>query len=413
MSGPTIFLTANGPGEVMGWARPFMRAIYERRPDAAMTAIVLPCAYATGHEAEMLRTLFPQARVVDPQTYGRFLIGRKVDGLARRPGVLQYLGGDLFHAVTIARRLDLLPMTYKFSRRSYARFFQRCFALDENNAKELRATGTPPDRVRIVGNLVADSVVGSLTHTPSPPGTGSGVCILPGSRPYEVRFLMPFFMAVARELARRRPALSITFVLSPFTSDDELRAGIQWQGDPHHGGVAGRFDPADSALWVEGSRFAIDRSSDYHAISHSQLVISIPGTKCMEAAVLGRPLLVAVPLNRVDEIAMNGIAAYLHRIPIIGRPLKRFIAYRVASRVATWAQPNIDAGRMVAPELCGMLAPVDVARKADEMLDDLHGLRLMGETLAGLYAKDLGASARLADEVLAMSDRVAAQQMAG
>jgi len=413
MSEATIFLTANGPGEVMGWARPFMRAIYERRPGAAITAIVLPCAYATGHEAQMIRTLFPQAHVVDPHAYGRFLIGRKVEWLTRQTGVLQYLGGDLFHAVTIARRLGLIPMTYKFSRRSYARIFQRCFALDESNAKELRATGTPPDHVRVVGNLVADSVVGSLAHTPPPPGTGSGVCILPGSRPYEVRFLMPFFMAVARELARRRPALPITFVLSPFTSDEELRAGIEWRGDPQHGGVAGRFDPSDGALWVDGSRFAIDRSHDYSTISQTQLVISIPGTKCMEAAVLGRPLLVAVPLNRVDEIAMNGIAAYLHRVPVIGRPLKRFIAYRVASRVATWAQPNIDAGRMVAPELSGMLAPVDVARKADEMLDDAHGLRLMGETLAGLYVKDLGASARLADEVLTVADRVAAQPMAG
>jgi hypothetical protein len=397
----------------MGWMRPFVRAIYERCPDARITAVVLPCAYATGSEARMLQTMFPAARVIDPRTYGRFLLGRHVDGLSPQSGVLQYLGGDLFHASTIARRLGLTAMTYKFTRRSYARLFARAFALDEHNAQELRTAGTAPDRVRIVGNLVADSVVGSLREAPPPAGCGAGVCILPGSRPYELRFLMPFFMAVARELVRLRPGLAITFVLSPFNSTEELAAAVKWSGDPQHGGIAGRFDPTDGSIEVEGCRFRVERSTDYQQMASSQLVISIPGTKCLEAAVLGRPLLVTVPLNRVDEVAMNGIAAYLHRVPIIGRPLKRWIAHRLASRVAMWAQPNIDAGRVIAPELCGMLVPRDVAVRAVEMLDDPHGLRVMGESLAAIYAKDVGAAGRMADEVLAVAARIAAPQMAG
>ena len=410
MKAPAIFVTTNGPGEVMGWARPFVRALYARAPELQLTVIVLPCAYATGREVHMLQRLFPDAHVVDPKAYGRFLLGRRVPALARRPGTLQYLGGDLFHAATIARRLGLTAMTYKFSRRSYARLFERAFALDEANARELRAAGTPPDRVRIVGNLVADSVLGSLGAPPPVPGEGSGVCILPGSRPYEVRFLMPFFVAVARDLQRRRPGLGITFMMSAFTSDAEIQAAVEWSGDPHHGGQAGHYEPSAAAIVVDGCRFRVDRSSDYRVMASSQLVISIPGTKCMEAAVLGRPLLVAVPLNRVDEIAMNGIAAYLHRVPLVGRPLKRFIAYRVASRVALWAQPNIDAGRMVAPEIRGILKPEEVASAADTLLGDAAALRTMGTTLAGLYARDAGAAARMADEVLSVAARVPASR---
>lgn len=405
MKTPAIFITTNGPGEVMGWARPFIRELYARAPGVRLTVVVLPCAYATGREALMIGRLFPDAQVVDPKEYGRFLLGRKVPALSRTHGTLQYLGGDLFHAATIARRLGLTAMTYKFSRRSYARLFERCFAIDERNAGELRASGTPPDRVRIVGNLVADSVLGSLAVPPNAPGEGSGVCILPGSRPYEVRFLMPFFVAVAHELQQHRPGLPITFVMSPFTSDAEIQAAVEWSGDPHHGGQAGRYESSSAAIVVDGCRFRVDRSSDYRTMATSQLIISIPGTKCMEAAVLGRPLLVAVPLNRVDEIAMNGIAAYLHRVPLIGRPLKRFIAYRVASRVALWAQPNIDAGRMVAPEIRGMLAPADVAMAAHAMLDDTAALRAMGTTLAQLYARDAGAAGRMADDVLSVASR--------
>ena len=413
MSGSNIFVTANGPGEVMGWTRPFLRAIYEHEPDARITAVVLPCAYATGSETDLLQQMFPEARVIDPHAYGRFLLGRHVAGMERQSGVLQYLGGDLFHAATIARRLGLSPLTYKFTRRSYARLFERFYALDEHNAQEFRGTGAPPDRVRIVGNLVADSVVGSLRESPPPPGVGRGVCIMPGSRPYELRFLMPFFMAVARDLVRLRPDLEVTFVLSPFNSDDELREGVEWSGDPAHFGIQGRYDAAQSAIVVDGATFAVDRSTDYGAVARSQLVISIPGTKCMEAAVLGRALLVAVPLNRVDEIAMNGIAAYLHRVPLIGRPLKRWIAYRVAERIPMFAQPNIDAGRFVAPEIRGILRPQQVAEKAADMLEDPGGLRVMGETLASLYAKDVGAADRMAADVLGLVAKIAAPRMAG
>ncbi len=412
MSAPQIFVTANGPGEVMGWTRPFLRAVYEQQPDARVTAVVLPCAYASGHESELLQSMFPGARVIDPRSYGRFLVGRHVAGMERQSGVLQYLGGDLFHAATIARRLNIHAATYKFTRRSYARLFERFFALDEHNAQEMRGAGAPPDRVRIVGNLVADAVVGSLHEPPPPPGTGTGVAILPGSRQYELRFLMPFFMAVARDLARRRPNLEITFVVSPFNSDEELEAAVNWPGDPQHFGVAGRYDAGSQTISVDGCSFGVDRSHDYHVVARSQLVIAIPGTKCMEAAVLGRALLVAVPLNRVDEIAMNGIAGYLHRVPIVGRPLKRWIAYRVADRIKMFAQPNIDAGRFIAPEIRGILQPAQVSAKASEMLDDPHSLRLMGESLAALYAKDVGAAGRMAAEILALAARIADRPLA-
>lgn len=412
MSGANVLVTTNGPGEVMGWVRPFLRTLYERDRRARVTVVVLPCAYATGRESETLRALFPDAQVVDPSAYGRFLLGRKITGMEKTRGVLQYLGGDLFHAKLIARRLGLRPMTYKFSRRSYASLFERFFALDEENAAQLRTLRAPPDRVRVVGNLVADAVVGSLERPPPPPGTGEGICILPGSRPYELRYLMPFFMAIACALTRMRPGVKITFVVSPFNSDAELAAGVEWSGDPRHFGAAGRFDAAAQTISVDGSQFAVDRSSDYRAMAQSQLVISIPGTKCMEAAVLGRALLVVVPLNRVDEIAMNGVWGYVHRVPVLGRPLKRWIADQAVRRIKFFAQPNIDADAMVAPEVRGILRPAEVAARAAAMLENPHELRLMGENLSALYAPHVGAAARMVDDVLAFVERANTQRVA-
>jgi hypothetical protein len=407
-----LFVTTNGPGEVMGWLRPFLRATYQLEPAVDVTVVVLPCAYATGHEAQMVQRLFPAAHVIDRQAYGNFLIGRRVPGMQRTSGALQYLGGDLFHAVTIAKRLNLVPMTYKFTKRSYARVFARFFALDEHNAQTLRAEAAPPDRVRVVGNLVYDAVMGSLTAPARAPGVGSGVCIMPGSRPYETKFLTPFFLAVAQDLQRLRPGEQITFVIPPFTTDEELRAAVRSSGDPKLFGIAGRFDADRNIIAVDGMRFAVDRSGNYRTLAGTQLVISIPGTKCMEAAVLGRPLLVAIPLNRLDEIAMNGVGAYLHHIPLIGRPLKTWLVRTVARRFVFMAQPNIDAGREIAPEIRGILRPPEVAEKAAALLANPPELLRMGSVLGALYAPHAGAAERMASEALNISARLSAQPVA-
>lgn len=403
MNGARLVVLTNGPGEFMGWARPFVRALYERDPGAQVTIAFVPCPYATGHEPQLAAEMFPRARVVDAKTYGRFLLGRKADGLERGPGAVQYLGGDLFHATTVARRLGMRPMTYKFAGRNYARSFERCFALDESNARRLRAEGAPPERVRIVGNLVADAVLGSVQSGACAADEGGAVCFMPGSRPHEVRFLTPFFVAAAVELARSRPDLRVTFVLSPFNSDDEMRQALALDDDPLPGSIAGKLVDNGAAIEAGGARFAVDRSTDYSALSRAQLVVTIPGTKCIECAVLGRPLLVVLPRNRLDKAVINGVGNYLDRVPVVGRPLKAWLAGRVERGFRFVAQPNIDADRMIAAELRAVLTPRDIAARALELLAAPDDLRAMGDSLARVYAADAGAARRMADEALAVA----------
>lgn len=400
MTAPRIVVTTNGPGELMGWVRPFLKAVFERRPASDVSVVFVPCAYATGREPAQTRALFPSARVVDAKEYGRFLMRQRVSGLERSPGVLQYMGGDLFHATTIARRLGLQAMTYKFSKPSYRQSFLRFFALDAANARGLEAQGAPADRVRIVGNLVPDSVLGALSQPLAPPGEGDGICILAGSRPAEFAHLLPFFLAAIVDIERERPGGAYTLVVSPFNTPQELRAAVEGEPDPAFGGRRGSLSADADAVDVAGIRCAVDRSGDYAALARCRLVITIPGTKCIEAAVLGRPTLAILPLNRPDKIALNGIAGYVDRIPLIGKPLKARLAVMAERRFRFVAQPNIDAGRSVAPELRGVLMPADVAAAALGLLEDPQALRAMGESLSAIYAADVGAAGRMADEVL-------------
>jgi len=396
---PRLLVTVNGPGELMGWGRPFVRAVYRLEPAARVTIAMVPCPYATGREAEAAARLFPNATVVAPKRYLRFLMGRPTEGMERGPGALQYLGGDLHHANTIAKRLGLVAMTYKFSKRSYAHTFERFFAIDEPNAEQLRATGAPESKVRVVGNLVADAVLESLTVPRPTPGRGETLCLFPGSRPPELRALLPFLLDVALQVMRARPGLRTSVTVSPFNTDDEIRASLA-HPDPAFGGVRGVLDPDGLSITAEGVRFEVDRSGSYTALADAALVIATPGTKCIESAVLGRPLLVIIPLNSLDEVVLPGMAGYLHRVPLVGRPLKRWVARKIERRFKYMAQPNIDADRPIVPELRGVLRSPDVAAHAQAMLDNPQTLAIQGQELAALYVRDAGAATRMAREAL-------------
>ena len=66
-------------------------------------------------------------------------------------------------------------------------------------------------------------------------------------------------------------------------------------------------------------------------------------------------------------------------------------------------QPNIDADREIVPEMRGILHPEDVARKAAALLGEPEALDAMSAALVRIYAKDVGAAGRMADEALVVA----------
>src|SRR5580700_11944239 len=96
-----IAITANGPGELAGWFRPLVRRLYEHDPELDVHLFCVPDDYATGYESDLARRLFPSAHVYDPKAYVRIALGGNAPGLPERVDVVQYLGGDLMHAMRL------------------------------------------------------------------------------------------------------------------------------------------------------------------------------------------------------------------------------------------------------------------------------------------------------------------------
>ena len=401
-----IAFTANGPGEVAGWFRPLVRRLYEHDPNLDVHLFCVPDDYATGYEAQLARRLFPSAHVYDPKTYLRVALGRNVADLPDRVDVVQYLGGDLMHAQRLRARLGGTASAYKFSKRAYRDRFARFFAVDEKNVEQLRDWQTPADRIVRVGNLAID---GALLEAQQPLEEGApqgGILVMPGSRDYEVDNLIPFFFTMALRITRERPDVPIAFGLSPFTPLADVRAAIERGGHPRVWAQRGRLieqgGRAFLALDEGGRRFPILHNA-LAAAMHARLVVTIPGTKCIELAALGVPMITITPLNAPEMITFNGPLTYLDRIPLIGAPLKRAVAVGVSRRFVYHTQPNMDAGESLICELHGTVTPGRVGRVALERLDDRAWLTRSRERLAALYADHVGAADRMAESLIELA----------
>ena len=287
-----LALTANGPGEFAGWVRPLLTELYRREPALDVRLFFVPDDYATGREAAVARELFPRAHVYSPRDYLRFALGRSLDDLPARVDRVQYLGGDLMHAVRLHKRLGGIATAYKFSRRAYRDVFARVFAVDEANRSQLLAWGVPAPRIGITGNLAIDGALAEATGAygdrPSA-AADDGVILLPGSRKHEVANLYSFFVAVAIALRRRLGgAVAIAFGRSPFTTDAELDAALRAAGDPRAYGVPARLVDGGTAIASGEYRFPLVGATMRSAV-RARLAISIPGTKLIELAAIGVP----------------------------------------------------------------------------------------------------------------------------
>ncbi len=403
-----IAITSNGPGEFSGWVRPLVSTLYQLAPDTDVTLFFVPDDYATGREAGVARAMFPQASVVEPGRYVRFALGGALSDGPERVDVVQYLGGDLSHAARVRARLGGEARTYKFARKRDRCALARAYAIDDANAQSLERTGVPRTRIATVGNLAIDGALGeaagayaSANDSPLPPDT---ILLLPGTRKGEFPNVLPLFLQAAIHLQRLRPELSVAFALSPFTTDGELARVLNYGGHRSAWGARGRVVAREGggiAVRADegGLTVPVVRDAMRHA-PRARFAVSLPGTKCIELAALGVPTLVCVPLNAPEVVVVNGPLQYLDRLPIAGTLLKRALVVAVDRRFALTAQPNIDAGEILMPEMRGTLFPGDVARRIAAYADDVAGRAMAASRLRDLYANHRGAAERMARSLL-------------
>ncbi|MGH7716251.1 MAG: hypothetical protein ACREML_09680, partial [Vulcanimicrobiaceae bacterium] len=338
--------------------------------------------------------------------YIRFALGGKVEGMPSRVDRVQYLGGDLMHAAHVGKRLRAQTTSYKFSRPRYRARFARVFAVDERNGEQLLAWKTPPERITIVGNLAIDAAFHEAESGDEMTGqfANDGIVIMPGSRRLEIANLVPFFLRVALRIREIDPEVRIAFARSPFTTTDEVASALAEGGLPTVYGSRGHVAERDGMLFLQNE----DRSQEFAVVRHAmraatraRLVVTIPGTKTIELAALGVPMVATVPFNAPEAAVINGPLQYVERLPFIGIPLKRQLVLQYTKRFTYFTQPNMDAERELIPELTGTLTPGFVAQRILERYADSSWRASTSEALRTLYTGHRGAAQRMAEALAA------------
>ena len=406
-----IVFFANSPGEIYSWVRPTVKEIRAMVPEVEIAVVNPPCQWRSGREGAVLDRLPGIDRVIGPLEYLKYIVrpgsipwlGEKKEGT-----VIIYMGGENIYPLLLKRRIGAPILAYEYAGRHWTDGIDHIFVSTKQAADELDRLGAKPGRIEIGGDLMLDAVVTELDDARIEWGVGANervVSLYPGSRPYELKYFTPFLLRTAEILSKEIEGLRFFLSLSPFATLQQLEGYISCFRDEYIEGTTGRVSTRGAlpAVYTEnGTVVEIIKDHQYDLMKASDLMITIPGTKTMEAAGLGTPMVVIAPLNKAEEIVISGPRGLISMLPIIGKPLKRAIIKKLAARYPYTALPNMRVGRFVVPEVRGIISALQVAEEAMKQLENPEELqRISGELKEIAGAK--GAARKIAAAAVEMA----------
>ena len=305
-----VLIVSNGPGELSSWVRPVVRELRSRCPGCRVIVALVPCPYASGQEMDTLRGWSDPVGVWAPEETMRYILRGQPPSAYQpdRRGVVLFLGGDQLFGVMLSRRAGFPLLTYTEGAARWRPFTARYLASDRTIFLKLRNRGLRADKLRLVGNLMVDSI-----HPPAEPSAvrralrlrpdAPVLGLLPGSKPFKVRYVTPLFLRVAEILQSRRPELQVVLYRSPFTPREQIMAAIADESRRAvTGGALGRLEregSTDMIVTPGGARVQVVPPELHdEAIAVCDLALTVPGTNTAELAIMGVPMVVAVPLHK-------------------------------------------------------------------------------------------------------------------
>lgn len=389
-----VYVTANSPGEVSGWLTPLLEAMRTHWPTCKVSVILLPCTFATGSEERVLREDLQVDEIIPASRYWRLLF---TFPHPPQGSVLLHLGGDLMYSALLLAKWRIPAWSYLWARWWWDWAFKGYFAKNQWGLKWLKDHKISEDKTYLVGDLVFDDVACDLQrslqkNSQLPEPDPHLVTFLPGSRLIELENLTPFFLKVAQIMRSQKEKLHFQVLISPFIDKDKLSQVLQNPPHKNFEGLTGHFD--GQRVSAEGTSIKVITEDRLAHLRASAFCITIPGTKTAQAACLGVPQMMILPLNRPECLPYIGILGLLDWIPG-GKILKGKILMRMKERVSFQALPNIMAERAIMPELIDVLTPQLVAQKALELLDNPQALYEQRKSFAQIYTSSEGTARRI------------------
>ncbi|MBB6051868.1 lipid-A-disaccharide synthase [Armatimonas rosea] len=267
------------------------------------------------------------------------------------------------------------------------------------NASELNRLGV---RAEFVGHPLLDLV--KPTHTLPELAQKYGldtdkplVGLLPGSRSQEIDAILPTQLAAALQIAQRLPGVQFMIALAPTVDRTQVEAAIR-AATQHHTAPRPAHKPshetnrrqpvlAEGSVeelarrqkeWIEQAQahrsespvippFVILEDATYDMLSACDALICKSGTTTLEAAILGKPMVIVYKLSKANTL----------QIALVRKSLPRFVG-----------MPNLIAGEEICPELLQDAAtPEAIATHILDLLLDPDRMARMRRSLQGIRSQ--------------------------
>jgi hypothetical protein len=357
-----IVLVANSPGELSAYVKPVAETIFKNLKDVRIILVLTPCQYASGKELEYIRSIQGISEVVSAQGYKNWVLkNQKPDIDFKEKGVVFFLGGDLTHAMLIAKKVRYPAMAYTADRIGWIGFYKKFFVPDAAIQNKIDRRNILRDKIKIVGDLMVDSVSQFKKWSPEK----NVITFMPGSRGWQIKHMTPIYQSIMQEILSGVPDARFQFVSSPF----------------------------EKALAVKGAELI-----DFDNVYNSELVVTIPGTNMARLAALGIPMLMIFPLHNLEVIPVDGLAHYIFKIPFLGKRLKKIMADSLNKQTRFFALPNIKADKEIVKEIRGIINTAEVAQETISLLKNIDKRAQMSKELIEAMGKP-GAALKITEEI--------------
>jgi hypothetical protein len=321
-----VVFTVNGPGELGGIALPLVRAFKQRFPQHRYILFTVPCQFSSGSEVLAARAAKVFDFVFTVTEYTQYIFKQHLPQgyTPNLRGIVFYCGGDSFHALKLSQKFSYPVFAYDDGSLTNVPKFHKVF------------------NKNIDGDLMVDAALArGINYQAVPIGSAKvTVGLYPGTRPGHLKFMVPFLSQVATKLLTKYPRLKFRWGIN-----DNVRELF--------------------TTTYQSSAYAapLETTGDSY-----DLVVSIVGTNTAINGALGIPMVVLLPLNDPKQLPFVGLFGLLSNIPWFGLGLKLIARSIVMRSKRLLAIPNRKAGRMIVPEIKGILTVDQVAEQIESLL---------------------------------------------
>ena len=315
------------------------------------------------------------------------------------PEVLVFLGGDQSLAALLAKRLGIPALAYTEGR-AVGRAFRYFCLPDEVSRQKAISSGADEQRLVVIGNLMADALSGKEKERENL------LLFFLGSRPFQVKSLAGYWLAVAQAVVKAFPQLELAMPLSPFVDKELLTHALANPRVP--GAIPGELAAEGERLFVRAGDVKIrlidpwaeegDLPLRFEYMLKARLALTIPGTNTMELAAAGTPTVVVAPTFDLKDLPLEGILGLLRGVPFVGKYFEGKALAKLKGE-GFLALPNRHAGELVVPELVGKIEPAEVVAEVGKLLTNAKALENMERKLRAV-AGPPGAGERFAQLIL-------------